>query len=632
MILPVYFGQMGKILFVDLSGGRVSGEALPGDLIDQFGGGIGINVRLIYGGFTPGASPTGPENMIVIGTGVLTNTGIPSTPKAVLTTKGALTGSLLSSPSGEFGNMLKRAGYDHLVITGSSERPVYIEISESGARILPAGDIWGKDIYQTTDDLVKRHGKCSVAAIGPAGENLVKFANVLVNKHATWCRGGIGAVWGSKNLKAVVASGSLQPRVHSPERLKEAVRKWHETFSASPFIEPWRKLGIYIAWKSWVETGKLTVKNWTELYPSGLATRLYGPEAYLREIRRGSYSCPSCPLGCKGIIGAGGPESGEPAIHSTDPFAGSAAFGIRCDVGSLDRVVRCTEMSNRLGLDYATFSMRLEYLVDLYQKGILKDGDCGGYRPGTGYEPAIELMRLIAFNEGIGRRLAGTWKEVVEDIGGGVEELAVQIKGMDPSSDIRGHLCTETLGLLTGAGGGHNMRALGATIVPGRPADSLRRFGRRIGVPEERMEAVFSGPMNYNPARLLKWVEDYNTVLLILGCCNREPLARAFDLESCAGFYRAVTGRDLGGGDLLAMGQRTWDLERLFNFREGFTREDDLPPKKWATESRKWHGDAVLPPFTNQQAAALLEEYYRERDWDPSLGAPAAAEEVHGFI
>lgn len=616
-----YYGYMGNILFVDLGAGKAIREPLPVQLVDEYGGGLGINVRLIWDSFRPGNSALEPENLIVIGAGPLVNSGVPSTPKTVLTTKGALTGSLISSPTGEFGHMLKRAGFDHLVIYGRSEEPVYIEISDETAKIHPALELWGRDIFETTDELMRRHGKCSVAAIGPAGENGVKFANVLVNKHSTWCRGGIGAVWGSKNLKAVVVSGSAKSNVYDPERLRKAVARWYKVFNASPFIEYWRQLGVYIAWKSWLETGKLTIKNWTTLYPSDLATELYGPQAYLSQIRKGSYSCPSCPLGCKGIIGTGR-ELPEITICSTDPFAGSAAFGVRCDVGSLEGVVKCTEMSNRLGIDYATFSARLEYLIDLYEKGIVTVGDCEGFKPQTGLKPTLELMELITHKRGIGRYLAGTWDEVVKDIGRGRSELAVHIKGMDPSSDLRSHLCVETLGLLTGPGGGHNMRALGITIVPGRSADSLVRFGRRIGVPEERFPAVFSGPKYYNPARLLKWVEDYNTVLLILGACNREPLARAFDINSCVEFYNSVTGRDIDPQEILRMGARTWDLERMFNFREGFTKEDDLPPKKWATEHRRFYNDSVLPPFTYEQAAALLEEYYDERGWDVSRGVP----------
>ncbi|MHB1652955.1 MAG: aldehyde ferredoxin oxidoreductase C-terminal domain-containing protein [Desulfitobacteriaceae bacterium] len=289
----------------------------------------------------------------------------------------------------------------------------------------------------------------------------------------------------------------------------------------------------------------------------------------------------------------------------------------------MDNVVKCTEAVNRLGMDYATFSGRLDYLLDLVDKGVVTAEDCLGFQPEKGMEATCELMHLIAYRQGIGELLAGTWQECIQGIGKGRSELAVTIKGVDPSTDIRTHFCTESLGLLTSHSGGHNMRALGITIVPGRSTGSIAKFAERIGVSAERQPLILipSGSLNYQPARLLKWVEDYNTVMLSLGACNRDPMARAFNVDILAEMYSAVTGISITSRELIQAGERIWNLEKTLNMAEGFTREDDLPPVKWAKEHRKVYGERVLPPFT--EAETHLRIYYNERGWEAETGAPA---------
>jgi len=608
-------GYAGKILEIDLTERTVQKSTLPDSLKVDCIGGQGINTYLFEKISSPGTDPLAPDNPVVIGAGPLVGTLAPASSKTVLTTKSPQSGTILSSPAGELGNMLKYAGYDHLVITGKSDRPVYIFVDDEAVGILDAGDLWGKDIFDTTDILKGRHGACSVAAIGPAGENLVAFALVLLNKQATWGRGGAGAVFGSKNLKAVVARGSKGLRVAAPREFLALVNRCLAEFKSGPFIDQWTRYGLLMAWEAWMATGKLTRNNWGEPYPVEEATSLWGPRTYEKELRKGSYGCPSCPLACKGNLEIKeGPHAGT-AFLSSNPFAISEGFGSRLGTGGYAFAAKCYEVCNRLGMDLGTFSAKMEYLYFLYEGGLVGREAYQGAEPGLGFEKTMDMLYKVAYRQGVGDILAGTWRETAGHLGDGSGKHAVHIKGVDPTMDIRGYQCTENIGQLTSSRGGQAMSALSITIVPGRSRDALRRYGGRIGVPESAYERVFTGENGFHPSRFLKWVEDHNTLLLSLGLCNRSPLARVFSLERCLELFKAATGIDLTAEKLLENGgEKVICAERLYNAKEGFSRADDMPPERWLNEGLSL-GGRRYPPFSRELAASLLDDYYEERGW-----------------
>ncbi len=609
-------GFAGSILHIDLTERTVKKSELPEDLKRDYIGGQGINTCLFHSLCRPKTDPLSPENPMVIGAGPLVGTIAPASSKTLLTTRSPQSGTILSSPTGELGNMLKYAGYDHLVITGRADKPVYINIDDDRVSILDATDLRGLDIFDATDILQGRHGRCSVAAIGPAGENLVTFALILINKQATWGRGGAGAVFGSKNLKAIAVRGSRGIGVADPKAFLKVVDQCVQEFKSGPFIDQWTRYGLLMAWEAWMATGKLTVDNWGGSYPPEEATRLWGPKAYEKELRKGSYSCPSCPLGCKGQLEIREGEFKGVSFVSSNPFAISEGFGSRLKTGGYAWSAKCYEVCNRLGMDLGSFSAKMEFLYFLYEKGLVGREAYQGLEPGLGFEKTMEMLHKTAYREGVGDVLAGTWQETVNRLGGAAREHAVHIKRVDPTMDIRGYQCTENVGQLTSSRGGHAMSALSVTIVPGRSADALKRYGRRIGVPEDAFDRVFKGIHGFHPSRFLKWVEDHNTLLLSLGLCNRSPLARVFSLERCLELYQAATGITATAEKLLAAGgEKIINAERLYNLAEGFARKDDMPPKRWMTESIIV-GGREYPPMDEKQVASLLDDYYDERGWD----------------
>ncbi|MBI4286047.1 MAG: hypothetical protein HY670_09170 [Chloroflexi bacterium] len=612
-----YCGYAGCILYVDLTTGKITKEPLAAELVEKFIGGEGINTSLACDLIPKGTDPLSPSNCVIIGTGALIGTSAPSCAKTAATTKSPLTDGFSSSAGGHFGPALKFAGYDHLVITGRAEKPVYLSIFDDEVAICDAGHLWGRDVFATTDKLKEGPGKCWVACIGPAGENLVKFANVMLEKQATWSRaGGMGAVWGSKNLKAIAVRGTKRTSIARPERFEAAAESCRQMILSNPHREGWQRLASMVAWPTTViKGGKLLSYNYGGLFPKEEADRLYGPEPYLREMGATTYACPSCTLGCKSRFKITAGEYAGLSIQSSNAVGVIESFGTRCFVGGFDKAVKCLEVANRYGLEMITFSAVMEYLVDIYERNIITREDCGGFTPRLGFEASIELMDRIVRREGIGSILADGLKKTVETLGKGLGEHACQIKGIEVAYDLR-IPGTESAGQLTSPMGGHAMRAYSATMVPGRSLDSLKRYAERIGVPATAMARVFSVIEGYNKTgRLLKWVEDYNTLLMCLGICNRDHIQRGYDIKTIAELYAAATGIELTPGQLLEGAARAWDRQRLFNLREGFTRQDDMPPKKFTTELLK-HYDGELPPFTEAMANELLDMYYEERGWD----------------
>ena len=608
-------GYAGKILEINLTNKTIIKSELPEQLKKKFIGGQGINSYFFHNLASAKVDAFSPDNPVIIGAGPLVGTIAPSAPKTILTTKSPQTQTILATPSGELGYMLKYAGYDHVIITGKADKPVYINIADDEVSILDAETLWGRDIFDATDELHRRHGKCSVAAIGPAGENLVTFSLVLINKQATWGRGGAGAVFGSKNLKALVVKGTKGLRVAHPKELLQLTNDWVTEIKKAPNIEQWTRYGLIMAWEAWMATGKLTVDNWGGAYPIGEATEFWGPDAYDKEIRDGALSCPSCFVGCKGKLKIREGEFNGLQILSSNPFAISEGFGSRLKTGKYSYSGKAYEVCNRLGMDLGTFSSKMEFTHFLYEKGIISKAALQGWEPGLGFTKTIDMLYTIAYRKGIGDILARTWSETAEFLGKETEEYAVHMKGLDPTMDIRGYKCTENIGQLTSNRGGHAMGAQSITIVPGRKANTLRRYGKKIGVPDSITDKVFDGENYFHPSRLLKWVEDYNTLFLSLGICNRAPVANLYPLDVCRDFYTAVTGISISEKELIVNGgEKINNLERLFNMEAGFGRKDDMPPKRYMSEPLEVAG-IKYPPFSESLANSLLDDYYDERGW-----------------
>jgi aldehyde:ferredoxin oxidoreductase len=610
------YGYAGKLLHVDLTKGEFREEKLDEDFCRLFIGGAGFNAYHMLKKMKSYTDPMSPESYLCISTGPIAGTFMPSATKAVLSLKGPA-GFYISSPSSNIGRYLKYAGYDGMTITGCSESPVYLDIFNDDIQLRDAGHLWGKDIFTATDMIKTETQDASVACIGPAGESRVAFASILLNKQGTWCRSGDGAVMGSKNLKAIAVRGTKGVKVSDPRKFNDLVMDYFRKLESNPMVRSWNELGLLIGWDAWmIHTGKFVTNNFNDTASSEEMTTLYGPEAYRREARAGSSHCHTCPVGCKSALEVKSGEYAGLKFAQSTIFSAIESFGAKCRVGDYNHLLKCAYAINQYGMDNLTFCSRMDLVCDLYEKRMIGLEDTAGWLPRKGFEATMELMELIVKRKGIGNVLAGTWQEVTKNLAKGHEEHVVHLKGTEPANDLRTHVCTENFGQLVCPRGGHNMNALSITIVPHRKLNSLRKFAKWMGMPEERIHAVVvsEDEAEYVPG-FTKWVEDYNVMLLNLGLCNRPPYQQMLNPEACTDLFRTATGFDITPEELLKSGERALVMERLFNCREGFSRKEDQPPPKWVTEST-WVDGREIKPLSPKKVNEMLGQYYLERGWN----------------
>ena len=487
-----------------------------------------------------------------------------------------------------------------------------------------ASNLWGKDIYETTDELYNRYKPkiCTVAAIGPAGENLVRLSLVLTDKLSTWGKGGVGAVLGSKKLKAIVVNGSKGIGVADGEKFRELVDRAYQSFRSDPNREMWTTLGTMVSWEMYAKTG---VAKGT---PDHDPVTLFGPKAYLEQVKRQSLGCPTCPTGCKARLTVKeGPFKGLDTNTSCN-LGGTMAYGTVCMVEDYDRVAKCHDTANRLGIESSYVAGMMSFISDLCERGVITWENTGGLTSGTGYESTARLLEMITYRRGIGNILADGWDEAARELGPEAEKCLEYTRGqgIEPGFDPRANLGTEALGPLTTPKGAHWTMALSVTVVPGRKPEQLARYAQKIGASPEAVERIVAedAPGRYkglHSGRLLKYVEDFNAALYSFGICNRPPILRLYGMEECAKLLSAAAGMDIDPAALPEVGDRIVNSLIMFNAREGFSRASFRYPGKCMAEDMKV-GDRETPRLTQEEIDLLLDGYYHERGWDIATGNP----------
>jgi len=605
-------GYAGHILYVDLSSKKARKEKLSEELMRKYIGNLGINTKLAYDLIKPGTEPLSPENHIILGTGPLGGTVAPACSRSNANYKSPLTHLFGSANSGDsVALMLKFAGYDHLVISGKASQPVYLKIDDDEVQFLDASHLWGKDVFETTDTLWAEMGDYWVNCIGPAGENLVRFAGSVTNKHSLYGRTGIGAVMGSKNLKAIAARGSKSVTVADRKGFMKIVDGLLEKIKTSPATQLWRDLGFVVAFPAYGGYGLFERRNYAEGFAD--LAEAFGKEEYKSHVVKRAYACPSCPVGCKQVVEI---KDGRYAglNYKVAALGSQVGYHIQAGVENWDEVVKCVELENKYGLDSVSLGSAVGFAVELYKKGIITKKETDGMELDWGGETTRALAEKIVRREGIGNILADGVKAAAERFGSEAHHYAGQLKGLEMTLGVRGRLSTENFGELTNPRGGHLERSPSLTFVPRKPK-VFPPFSAGIGVPEDRIEKVCEGPEGFNVSRLTRWVEDYNTVLASTGMCHRTPVTQHFNLQTITDLYKAATGMDVSPSELREAGERIWNLQRAFNEREGADRKADMPP--WRTLNEPITiGDKEYAPVTEDKAKKLLDEYYEERGWN----------------
>ncbi|MHB8156842.1 MAG: aldehyde ferredoxin oxidoreductase family protein [Desulfocucumaceae bacterium] len=626
-----HFGYAGKILDIDLMAGTAITRDISEELARRYLGGIGFNAQILYRELTPGTDPLGPDNILVFSTGPLVGTTIPTSCRTEASALSPATGLFGTSNSGNYwGGELKYAGYDALIIRGRSEKPVYISITDDGVKIVPAVHLWGRDAWDAIKTIQKEldDPEIQVAIIGQAGENLVRFASIENGPYDAWARTGLGAVMGSKNLKAVAVRGTGPIRVARPRELVKVVEDTRKAIYSSPFYGPFKKFGTMLASIPYYDFESLPGRN----YQTG--TPVNWMESRSRKQLAGlssrGVSCMSCPIACAHWVKV--KEGSYAGLELKDmevtPVIG---FGAGCDIQGLPAIAALSGACQRYGLDMVSASAMVAFAMEMYQKGIVTRDDLGFDLPWGDEEGTFKLLELIATRQGIGDVLA-EGARLASGKFPGSEAFAIHVKGLECMlADPRGRWSTWTFGYITNIRGGDHLRTR-------NPVENLKFNDNPVPYLTEKFELpdqVFEGldmpePLkrasfdhstrDVNIPAMSRWAEDLISIYNALGMCIRPPILHTVGPDLFSRLMSALTGLDITPEQIAQAGERIWNTIKLFNLKHGETPEQsDYPPRFYMDRTGSSPDKKGLSP---ELVKAALHEYYIARGWDPETGVP----------
>ena len=619
------FGYAGSVVIVDLSKRKILKEPLDLEKARSFLGGFGLNHRFAYDFSKPGVDPLSPDNPVVLGAGPLVGTSVPGAVKIFATTKLPLN-EAFGSPAGSmnFANMLKWAGYDHVIITGASERPTYLKIIDDDVELCDAGDLWGKDILESTHELKKQYGDASgVICIGQAGENLVKTSLSLVDAITTLGRGGLGAVMGSKKLKAIVAYGTRGINIAQVKRFTKAVDSLRERMINFKGREAAVDLGVMGGWDMLIKTYFST-----EVLTEQEAAEIYGPGAY-KKTKSKRMACPSCMLGDKDVLEMKEGQFKGLVMPETS-FINVPALGTRFAIRDLSQAGYLFNLLDRYGLCGQTLEGLFEFVILLYEHGLITREDADGLELRRDFETVKALIEKTARREGLGDTLAEGWTGVIKRFGKECEAYAYITKGINFLWDPRLY-CLGTMQFegLVSPRGPYSAYGGSFTPIPGLSPDAMKRQCDRVGVSKEQIERIFDSAGRFNVGRLTRYYEDWVSLLNAMGICNRGAIDRYYSAAICAELYSAATGIEMSREEMVKAAERSWNLSRAINVREGLDRKDDRIPPQWFEPLKTADGqEHVMRDYyntktlTKEDVLSLLDDYYEERGWDIRTGIP----------
>jgi aldehyde:ferredoxin oxidoreductase len=626
-------GYAGQILTIDLTKEEVTKERLDLDMARKFLGGFGLNCKLAWDRLNPEVDPYSPENIIFMGMGPLLGTAAPASNKHSVMSKWPSTAAISpGTAGGDFGINVKLSGYDEVIITGKAKHPVYIKINDDDVAICDAIDLWGRDTYQTTDMLWEKHGRhYAVIAMGTAGERLVNTTICLIDKCTSWGKGGLPAIMGSKNLKALVACGSKGVAVADPTRLIERSRVIQERFAGYRDRQKLVDLGTMDGFASWADIHGMSMNNWTNRFPTEEAYRLYNTDYYLENIKAGRVSDPTCPMGCKDHVKVQKGEYAGTEAWVSSFYGRVVHMAARCQVGGYERNVKAQECFQRAGLCIHSYTALIDWAVELYERGILTKKDTGGVELKHDFETTMYLAEQANRSEGLGGILSQGFKKAIQDIGRGCEKYAVQVKGMEPLYDPRiNRLTGPEFNQVVNPRGAHAPQGcITLYMAKDLPAERYRPWLEDRGVPKDALKRIFPRPGYFNIARMTPYGEDWVGFMNSVGMgCVRGRVDNFFKGEDWSEAYSAVTGFETSVAEFREAMTRNYNLYKALNVRLGFSRKDDVFPDRWfeplETTDR---GTMVLcdyfgTPVSREDCEKLLEDYYDERGWDIETGIP----------
>lgn len=612
------FGYTGKLLRVNLTDEKIAVEEISHEILRKFMGGVGYGAKLLYDELSPGIDPLGPENKIIFSTGPLTGTKAPGSGFHELCFKSPLTGIWGESRSGgEWGGTLRKAGYDFLVIEGQAKEPKYIVIRDSKVEIMPAAELKGKTTSEKTK-IVKEDMKdesFEVVTIGPGGESLVRFANVMCNSRAAG-RCGAGAVMGSKNLLAIAVKGTGNIPIANPDEFKIAVKEGYQKLMAQGATEEgmsFTETGTTGYMMTADPKGDWPTKN-SRSNSWGKAQEFYDRFKSNNLVK--AYPCyKGCVLKCgrKAKVDFGQWQTPEHGGAEYETMSCFTAFVMNEDV---DAAVHAGYLCNEYGIDTISTGAAIAFAMDCYDSEIITTKEADGLDLTWGNAGTmVELVKKIANRDGIGHLLGEGVRRASQKIGKGSDKLAIHIKGLEtPAHDARcGKIQAITFGTQN-RGMCHTHSAEGIVYDQVKMDLGLIPYG----IPDPNLLDRFAEENKGKPAKIL---QDFEILPDILGICRFYTYFNGLVAGDLANMMSLLTGWDIDGWELLAVGERVYNLQRMFNVREGITKSDDMLPER-CLKRPEFGPYASIEECEIKDQVRMLEDYYEARGWSKETGVP----------
>lgn len=600
---------MGQILRVDLTHGQIKQEPIREDWARDFLGGSGLATRYLYDSTTPGTDPLGAGNPLIFMTGPLTGTASASAGRYSVVSKSPLTGIWGQANSGgKFGPALKRSGYDGIIFEGISPTPVYLKILSGKAELCDGEHLWGKTVPETEDALLgEMNGNAVVASIGPAGENLVRYACIMNNKHRAAGRCGLGAVMGSKRVKAVVCGGDAAIRLANPRAFLEVARKQIAFLNESLLKVGFDTFGTNMVSDLVNVRGGYPTLNWQ----SGVFDRIedVNAQALIDKVFVEGVSCFACPVTCgrKSEIRDGkwkGHHGEGPEYETAD------MFGANCGISDMNAITMANYGCNAYGLDTISTGSTIAFAMECYARGILTREQTGGVELRFGdSDLVVDLVEKIATRQGIGDLLAEGSRCMAEILGQETARFAMNVKGLElPAYDPRA-------AKITGLG----------FVTANRGADHITGYIQLPTFVDMPMlivdDSQIKDPFVADPqeARVLVDMENALTVFDAIGGCKFMGIL--LTAEDISALIAHATGWDFDVPAFRKAGERIYNLARAYCIREGITRASDILPERLMSEPLA-EGPAKGMSIDRASLERLKDAYYAFRGWDPATGIP----------
>jgi len=603
------YGYTGKVLRINLTSGSIGVEEPEEKFYRRYFGGVGFVGYYLLNELEPGVDPLGTDNKLIFALGVVSGAPLPGSGRNAVGAKSPMTDAFGKSEVGGFwGAELKRAGYDAIIVEGKAEKPVYLWIHDGEADTRDAGHLWGKSTKESQQAIRAELGDRLIrtAQIGPGGERQVRFACIINDLKDAAGRTGMGAVMGSKNLKAIAVRGHTAPQMANPDQVSHWA-KWMAR-NYMQLARGFHDLGTGAGMAGGNLTGNLPVRNFRDGYFEEVDA--ISAEAVRNTIRIGMEGCFACPIRCKKVV-----EVKEP--YNVDPFYGGpeyetlASFGSNCGVGDLKAIAKGHDLCHAYSLDTISTGGTVAFAMECFENGLLSLKDTDGIELTFGNAAAmVQIIEKIGKREGIGDLLAEGSLRAARHIGGGAEQFAIQVKGVE--------MGMHEPRLKQGLGLGYSVAAHGADHGVGlhdtmfaQEGASLQR-ARALGI----LDPIPLDDLSPRKAALLRQMHCWSIFRDCLVTCSFVP----YDYQQTMDIVRAVAGWNSSLVEGMVVGERAVTMARAFNTREGLTTEDDRLPQRFFSPPRAGAlKEVAIDPTKMEQAKHF---YYKLMGWEASSGLP----------